>query len=531
MELSRLIECLSDPAAYPFAVDAVEVRQTHISAVFLAGQWVYKIKKPVAPGFLDFTTLEKRLHYCREEVRLNRRLAPDVYLGVVPIVPTPKGVRLEGDGEPLEWAVKMRRLPDNATLLERLRRDQVDTKLITEVAHRVAAFHRAAETSDRVAAFGRFEAVSRSVHDVFDRAAPHVGEIVARSVFDRLRALLSECLDHFQPLIESRALRGVTRDCHGDLRLDHVYHLSDREPPADLVIIDCIEFSEALRFIDPVADAAFLAMDLAFRGRRDLARMFRDAYFPASGDGEGRALLALYVAYRSAVRGMVNGLLFGEKEVPQAQRLAALGRARGHWLLALGELESPRRRPALVLVGGLPGTGKSTLARSLAEGAGCAAVRSDAVRKELAGLAPDEPSPPHLRDALYSAQSTQRTYAECLRRAEEHLFDGRRVIVDANFRKESQRQPFLDAAVRWGVPAVFLVCEAGPETVRERLAARRGDASDADWEVFSRLAGEWEEPGPEAGRVLRRVPTDGPPQGTLRQACEILRELGLLDGE
>jgi aminoglycoside phosphotransferase family enzyme/predicted kinase len=527
MDLPQLIEALSRPEAYPHAAAAVEVRQTHISVVFLAGDYVYKLKKPVAPGFLDFTTLDKRLHFCREEVRLNRRLAPDVYLGVVPVVPTADGLRIEGEGEPVEWAVKMRRLPEAATLLDRVRRDEAGPELVAALARRVAAFHRAADANTRTAARGRFEVVAQNVRDVLARAAPCVGPVVSGPVFARTRELFDAHLARLRPLIESRAARGVPVDGHGDLHLDHVYCFPDRPAPRDLCVIDCIEFSEQFRFLDPVADAAFAVMDLAFHGRRDLARHFAAAYLAATGDREGGELLAFYTAYRAAVRGMVDGLLTTETEVPVAEREAAVARGRGHWLLALGELEAVDRRPCLVLVGGLPGSGKSTLARGLADRTGFAVVRSDVVRKELANLPAHEPSPAGARPALYSAEATERTYAECLGRARNILRDGGRVIVDATFREEHARRRFLDLATASGVPVGVLVCEARPETVRARLAARTGDASDADWEVYTRAADRWEPPGPAVQRVLHVIPTDGTPADARARGLDALRDLGV----
>jgi aminoglycoside phosphotransferase family enzyme/predicted kinase len=527
MDLPRLIEALSDPAAYPYPVGAVEVRQTHISAVFLAGPYAYKVKKPVNPGFLDFSTLEKRRHFCEEEVRLNRRLAPQVYLGVVPVVRAGQGLQFEGEGEVIEWAVKMQRLPDEATLQERLRRGEVGVGLVESLASRVAAFHRGAEVNGRIAAFGPFEAVARIVLDIFAQARPQVGTTVSEAVFGRVKALAQEALGRLRPIIEARAARGVPRDCHGDLHLDHVYYFPDQEPPADLVIIDCIEFNERFRFIDPVADMAFPAMDLAFYGRRDLARAFADAYFRAAADEEGRALLPLYTAYRATVRGMVEGLELAEKEVPEAERVAALERARAHWLLALAELEEPGRKPCLILVTGLPGTGKSRLARGLAESAGFAVVRSDVVRKELAGLSTQEQAPPHVREVLYGREWTERTYAECLSRAGRLLFEGRRVLVDATFREEQQRQTFLKAAVRWGVPAGILLCQAEPETVRQRLENRQGDPSDADWSVYLQLAAKWEGTGPLTGQALHALSTEGSLEQVLSRALEALRQSGL----
>ncbi len=337
MELGALIDELARPDAHPFAVGAVTVVQTHISVVFLAGDVVYKVKKPVNLGFLDFTTLEKRRHFCEEEVRLNRRLAPAVYLGVVPIT-RGAGARFEGTGEPVEWAVKMVRLPEEASLLNKLERGAVGPELIAKLAERVAEFHARAVGGPRVAESGRFEVVARNARENFEQAEPQVGITLTREAFDDLRALTEAALTRLRPLIEARAARGVPRDTHGDLHLDHVYHFPDRAPPGDLVAIDCIEFAERFRHADPIADAAFLAMDLAFRGRRDLADAFVTNYLRASGDAEGAALVPFYAAYRAAVRAKVEGMELSETEVPPAERVAARERARRHWELAREEL-------------------------------------------------------------------------------------------------------------------------------------------------------------------------------------------------
>lgn len=520
MDLAGLIEALSAPSAYPYSVDKVEVRQTHISVVFLAGAFVYKIKKPVRPGYLDFSTLEKRLHFCREEVRLNRRLASDVYLDVVPVAHTADGLKWEAEGEIVEWAVKMRRLPQEATLLERLRRDQVGVELIESLAGKIASFHRSAVADQRIAAFGRFDCVAHIVRDVFANSAPQVGRTVSPAVFDRIRAITEESLSRLHPLIEERARRGMPRDTHGDLRLDHIYYFPDKEPPADVVIVDCIEFNEQFRFIDPVSDMAFLVMDLAFHGRRDLANTFADAYFCAAGDEEGRALLPLYTSYRAAVRGEVKGMLVTEKEVPESERTAAEESARAHWLLALSELEEPGKKPCLLFVAGLPGAGKSMLAQTLAEKANFSLIRSDVVRKELTQSR-------SASEDIYTPEWNAYTYDECLHRAEQLLFEGKRVLVDATFREEKQRRIFLDAAIRWSVPGAMLLCRAEPDTVRRRLEQRRDDASDADWSIYLRLAASWEEPSERTQRNCHSISTEGGPEDGFSRALEVLRQMGL----
>jgi len=530
MELTRLIEALSVPAAYPHPAEAIEVRQTHISVVFLAGEFAYKVKKPLDLEFLDYSTSGRRRHFCEEEVRLNRRLAPKVYLGVVPVTGTDGGVLVEGPGEAVEWAVKMVRLPEEATLRARLERDEPGEETFEALARRIASFHRDAEAGPAIAEAARFGMVARNAVENFAQARPDVGRTLSGAVFGRLTTLTDAALAELRPLIEDRAERGVPRDAHGDLRLEHVYLFPDRTPPADLAIVDCIEFDERYRHADPIADAAFLSMDLKSRGRSDLAGTFAEAYIRASGDSEGRALWPFYAAYRAAVRGKVEGLKLDELEIPEAERAEALQRARAHWLVALGELERPGRRPCLVLVGGLPGTGKSTLAHALAERANFRVVRSDEVRKELAGLGVQgQPSPGSFGEGLYSAEWTERTYAECLSRAETLLFEGGRVLVDANFREESRRRAFLDAADRWGVPACFLLCRAASEVVRSRLERRAGDASDADWSVYREAAARWEEPGPRVRRALRAILNEEGPDRPPDEALDALRELNLVE--
>jgi hypothetical protein len=522
MELPRLIENLSAPGAYPHPVDKVEVRQTHISVVFLAGPFAYKIKKPVDLGFLDFSTLERRRHFCEEEVRLNRRLAPAVYLGTAPVARRGAGLRVGGDGEVVEWAVKMTRLPDDATLEARLVRGDVRTGFIEALARKVARFHAAADSGDHIASFGRFEVVAGNARENFSQAAAQVGATVHACVFERLKALTERELERLRSVIESRARRGAPRDTHGDLRLGHVYCLPDDIPSDGMAVIDCIEFNERFRYADPVADMAFLVMDLTFHGRRDLARAFAAAYFQEADDDEGRNLLSFYTAYRAVVRAKVEGFELVEAEIDIPERDAALVRSRAHWLLALAELDEARSRPCLLLVAGLPGTGKSTLARGLAERASCTVIRSDVVRKELAGASESDRRSAPFDQGIYTPEWTKHTYAECLRRADRALFEGKRVVVDATFREGWTRAAFFDAARRWAVPTLLLQCEVDPGIVRARLANRQEDASDADWAVHVRAAAHWEEPEPTIREAVRAIPTVSSEQA-LAAALEVLR--------
>jgi len=529
MDQGQLIEPLSAPSAYHPVVEAVEVIQTHISVVFLVGSLAYKIKKAVDLGFVDYSTLEKRRHFCEEEVRLNRRLAPDIYLGVVPVTRQGRTIRMEGTGEVVEWAVKMMRLPDAATLHAHLDRGDVGALALDELARRVSRFHASAESGDRVRASAGFEAIARNARENFDQAIPQVGVTLSQSTFERLKLRTEASLARLHGIIESRAQRGIARDTHGDLRLDHVYWFPDREPPGDWVVVDCIEFNDRFRYADPVADIAFLTMELTLQGRGDLAASFTQAYLRASGDADGREMLSFYKAYRAAVRGKVEGMKLAQSEVPQLERSAAQTRARALWLFALAQLEDPSSRPCLVLVGGLPGAGKSSLARDLAEMAGFTVIRSDEVRKEPAGRSGQGSAPAAFGKDLYSTVWNERTYAECLRRAEDSLFEGRRVLIDASFRQDAQRRAFLETASRWGITGCLLLCQADPAVIHDRLASRSGDASDADRAIYEEISRRWDEPAPFTRTVTREIASGGSRAQSLAQALTVLQKFGLLD--
>ncbi len=529
MDFEAVTAALCRPDAYPHPCRDVVMRQTHISAVFLAGPYVYKIKKPRDLGFLDFTTLERRRHFCEEEVRLNRRLAPGVYLGVVPVTVRAGRVRVDGEGEVVEWAVWMRRLPEWATLLRRLEAGAEGPEDLEALAAFLARFHAGADRGPHTARYGRSAVVARNALENFEQTGGHRGTTVSDEVYDRVLRRTREALEALGPRIDDRARRGVPCDTHGDLHLDHVYDFPRRPPDRRWVVVDCIEFNERFRYADPVADAAFLAMDLAFRGRRDLAGRFRRAYAAAAADPEGEALFPFYAAYRACVRAKVEGFAALEPEVPADQRALALASARAHWLVALDELEPPERRPALLGVAGLPGSGKSTLARGLAERAGFWVIDTDRVRKELAGFDPEESAAAPFGRGIYTAEWTERTYREVFRRACEGLFRGRRVLVDASFREARWRRELAAVARSWGVRCGLIGCRASEAEIRRRLSKPRRGPSDAGWEVFRRARRAWE-PRAEGEPAQTWVSTDGPKGRALEEALGFLRTLGLAGG-
>jgi aminoglycoside phosphotransferase family enzyme/predicted kinase len=483
-----LIRSLLDPAAYPIPAEKVSLVQTHISYIFLVGTRAYKVKKPVNLGFLDYSTRDLREHFCRREVELNRRLAPELYLGVEPIVATSQGIRVGGDGEPVEWCVVMQRLPEEQLLSTRLSAGDVTPDQITAVARQVANFHRVAQTGGEIDIFGQPATIRVNTEENFTQLAPYVGRTVSANHLARIRAFTEAFLLQNRPLCARRIADHRIRDCHGDLHAGSIC-LAD-----EIQIFDCIEFNDRFRYSDVAAEVAFLAMDLEHFGRSDLAWHFVDAYRQAAGDGIPDDLLAFYACYRAVVRAKVESFKLDEPGFTADERATTRERASVYVDLALTHT-GVTARPALVLTSGLVGSGKTTVARELAHRFALVYLSSDVTRKHLVGLDPTEHRYEAFGEGIYADDLSRRTYAALLAEATTWLSRGISVIVDASFKHQAERDLARELAEDRGVRLVVLECVCPEEELHRRLDQRRltpGEASDARWELFARQKGDFD---------------------------------------
>ena len=483
-----------------------ELIETHLSWVLLVGSSAWKIKKPVHFSFVDATALATRQHFCEEELRLNRRLAPSLYLGVVPITGTPEAPVLNGPGQPLEYAVQMRRFPQQALFSHQLEAATLSSADVDQLAELLADFHARAERATHAERAGRAEHATSATHarhanPARDFASPARRRAAALAALEGARpaaspaeqAQLQNWLEAeataLAPLWVQRQSGGFVRECHGDLHLDNLLSLD-----GGVAAFDGIEFDPALRWIDVLDDVAFAVMDFDARGRRDLAFRLLNQWLDHSGDHAALPALRFSVVYRALVRALVRS------QVAQLRGAGGQTAARRYLQTALAWTQP--RQPQLVITHGLPGSGKTFESQRLLEREGAIRLRSDVERKRLFGLRMLASSSAQGLN-LYTPDTTARTYAQLFKTARLALQAGWPVILDAAFLQRAQRQQALALAGELGAPFFILDCQAPPQLLRQRLLARQGDASEANAALLDALSGTAEPLGAdEQGFVL-----------------------------
>jgi len=517
----ELIVFLESPPSYPHKPTEVRAIQTHISWVFIASPFVFKVKKPVNLGFLDFSTLEKRHYFCQREIELNRRLCPEIYLDAVPVYETDSGLSFKPRGKIVEYAVKMKELPRGCFLNELLEKNLVGEKEINRVISILHRFYQAETPTPKIEQWGTPEKLKISTDENFTQVEPFIGKTISPAGFEAIRHYTNQFYELNENLFHERIQQHRVLDCHGDLRLDHV-HLT----PEATTIFDCIEFNDRFRFIDIANDLAFLAMDFDFKGRSDLGNLFLRNAARELDDAGMLKVANFYKCYRAFVRGKVESIQAREKETTNSEEHQK--QAARYFRLALGYAIAGAE-PLILVVMGRVGTGKSTMAKRLASELDWLVFSSDETRKTLAGVPLTQRTPSELRAKIYSAQMTRRTYRKligdglaaigCSRgRRSRPLQPHNAVILDATFSTRALRKFLRDECKKANVPIQFIELEVDQPEIKKRLRLRdekTAEISDARLEDFEKLNAEYQPPS-ELGPDLISVSTTSSVSDTVK---------------
>jgi aminoglycoside phosphotransferase family enzyme/predicted kinase len=507
-----LIAFLESPASYPHGPAEVRSLQTHISWVFIASPFVFKVKKPVNLGFLDFSTLEKRRYFCQREVELNRRLCPEIYLGVVPIYKNGSSFSFNPEGEIAEYTVKMRELPharparrglsEGAFLSELLAKGLVGETEINRVISTLHRFYESETPSSEIEQWGTPEKLKISTDENFAQVEPFVAKTISSAAFEAIRHFTNHFYVANEKLFRKRIQQHRIRDCHGDLHLDHI-HLT----PKATTIFDCIEFNDRFRFIDIANDLAFLAMDVDFEGRRDLGSLLLRNAAHEFGDPGMLKVSNFYKCYRAFVRGKVESIQATEKETKNPQEHEK--QATRYFRLALNYAVAGSQ-PLVLAVMGRIAAGKTTVANQLARELDWPIFSSDHVRKMLAGVSLTKRTPAEQRDKVYSKQMTEQTYKKLLENGLAALATHNGAVLDATFSSHANRDFLREQCAKAGIRLQVAELDVHPATIRARLSSRdksTGEISDARVEDFEKLNAAYEAPSELAPDLIKVSPT------------------------
>ena len=509
---AEIFQAMARPDFYPHDVSTVEQRETHISKVFLTGEYAYKIKKPVYLEFLDFSTLEKRRHYCQQEVTLNQRLSNNIYLDVVPIKRKRDSYCLAGPGKTVEYAVKMRQLPEKYSMLQLVRRAKLEDSSIVELARTLANFYQQAPSGDNINNFGTWSTIWANTEENFSQTERFAANLLDEHMFQIIRAATRSFLIRRKALFERRIEREKIRDCHGDLRAGHIYFCES------IQIIDCIEFNDRFRYADIASDLAFLAMDLDFEGYPRVAGHLINCFLEYTQDEEMLVLLDFYKCYRAYVRAKVNCFCLQETDLATSRRNKLLRETRRYMNLAY-RYAVQFTRPTVWVVCGLPASGKTKTAEMIAKILSLGLIGSDVIRKKLFDVPFYESQDLPFEEGIYSKEATALVYGKLLMMAQEEIQKGCSIVLDATFGTRHQRNEALRLARDMDGDIIFVECAASDETIKKRLSIRDASPtiSDARLRHFKQFKARFE-PISELGDEMHIcIDTDMPLEEGMRQ--------------
>ncbi len=496
-----------DAEIYDHEVTAIDLVETHISWVILTGPFVYKIKKPVDMGFLNFSTLAQRKYFCEQELILNQRLAAEYYVAVIPITGSHDCPQLNGKGEVVEYAVKMKQFPQDGQLDRLLARGALQGKSIDKLADKIASFHELIPRSNADSRFGSFSHIHEPVINCYREMQKNIQNTDIQQRINKLEQWTNRQAERLRAIFLRRKNAGYVRECHGDLHLRNIAIAKD-----EIIVFDGIEFSEDLRWNDVLSEIAFLVMDLDERGQKAYSRRFLNRYLELSGDYFGLPVLNYYLLYRAMVRAMVSSIRCFQKGIKKEEKEQEFNQLISY--VTLAESYTLVRPPVMFIMHGLSGSGKTSVSQKLLEVYSAIRVRSDIERKRIFNIHENERRDIDAQNVLYSDTASEQTYQRLYELAEMLLRAGFSVIVDATFQQQKYRKRFAGLAQDLAVPFISVNCQASYQILKQRIVTRareKQDASDANLNVLEKQIQQLEpiDPVNEAG-ILLTIDTEKP---------------------
>lgn len=480
-----IAKALLKKEAYSEDIRYIKLLQTHISWVFLTGKYAYKVKKPVNFGFLDYSTLEKRRFFCFKEVELNRRLSPDIYIGVVPIKDNNGNITIGGKGKIIDYAVKMIEMPQEKMMDELLEKNKVSKEIIEKIAYIISNFHQKAERNTDIDKFGEIRTIKNNTDENFMQTKDYIDNLITRHQYDALFKYTDDFYKENKDLFAKRIKQGRICDCHGDLYSKNICVMDN------IYIYDCIEFNDRFRYSDTASDVAFLAMDLDFHNEKELSQYFISSYAGFSHDCNLSSIVPFYKIYRAYVRGKVHAFQSNDET------------SRQYFDLSYSYIPK-KYKPTLFCIMGLTGTGKTTISEELAKRLNSLIFHSDYVRKELLSISPYKKELVSYNEGIYASQATEKTYTEMIKRAKNALKQGQNVILDATYREKKKRKTVQNELAKLGIEPIFVETICKEKEIKERLKKREKEktVSDGRWEIYVKQKEEFEHLSENEGVVI-----------------------------